>query len=81
MNLETKIDQIQGPSGRPLAILPRSSVKERGRMVAVTLADELASEPTQPLSSRVGLLVFPRLSVGVQDGKNLAPLLTEPHSL
>ena len=26
-------DQIQGPSGRPLAILPRSSVKERGRMV------------------------------------------------
>ena len=50
-------------------------------MVAVTLADELASEPTQPLSSGIGLLVFPRLSVGVQDGKNLAPLLTEPHSL
>ena len=46
-------------------------------MVSVTLADELASEPTQPPSSRIGLLVFPRLSVGVQDGKNLAPHLTE----
>ena len=46
-------------------------------MVSVTLADELASEPTQPPSSRIGLLVFPCLSVGVQDGKNLAPHLTE----
>ena len=46
-------------------------------MVSVTLADELASDPTQPPSSRIGLLVFPRLSVGAQDGKNLAPHSTE----
>ena len=46
-------------------------------MVSVTLADELASDPTQPPFSKIGLLVFPCLSVGVQDGKYLAPHLTE----